>query len=62
MDSMINIVKERIEKNRVALLARRRRQYALGRKLGLPSHEAQAVAAWSELRIRAFAEEYHKEK
>lgn len=51
-------VTQQADRARLAILKRKSIRYALAKELGLPSVICGTVAGWSEVRIRALAEEY----
>ena len=54
----LEYVTKQADKARRGILDRKRIRYALAKELGLPSALCQTVAGWSEVRIRALADEY----
>lgn len=50
-------VDDKVNRNRITMLARKRKRYAFARSLGLTADQSSAVSAWSEAMIKAFAQE-----
>lgn len=57
METLDYIIKQ-TDKARRAILERKRLRYSLAKELGLPSAICGTVAGWSEVKIRALADEY----